>query len=143
MSSEDNNNDSSDHDVFVQPLYPPSRLFGLAASLPPRAPRVAHGKWNKELFGSVCTELVPEHMVDLKDELSGRDAGLLYRFWPSAKRAKRPFSIMLPGQVRRGVVGERVGGVTSLLSIMLSGQVRSGVVRGRRGKRPSSIVLPG
>lgn len=47
----------------------------------------------------MCTELVPEHMMDLKNELSGHNAALLYRFWPSAKRAKMPFSIMLPGQV--------------------------------------------
>lgn len=47
----------------------------------------------------MCTDLVPEHMVDLKNELSGHNAALLYRFWPSAKRAKMPFSIMLPGQV--------------------------------------------
>ena len=48
---------------------------------------------------SLCTDLVPEHMVDLKDDLAGNDAAMLYRFWPSAKRAKEPFSIMLPGQV--------------------------------------------
>ena len=38
-------------------------------------------------------------MIDLKNELSGHDAGSLYRFWPSAKQAKKPFSIMLPAQV--------------------------------------------
>lgn len=38
-------------------------------------------------------------MVGLKNELNGHDAALLYNFWPSAKRAKMPFSIMLPGQV--------------------------------------------
>ncbi|CAM9350980.1 unnamed protein product [Scytosiphon promiscuus] len=69
------------------------------ASLAQRSPGLPLGKWNKEMFGSVCTELVPEHLVDLKDELSGRNAALLYRFWPSAKRAKMPFSIMLPGQM--------------------------------------------
>lgn len=38
-------------------------------------------------------------MVDLKDELNGHDAALLYNFWPSAKRARMPFLIMLPSQV--------------------------------------------
>lgn len=62
---------------------------------------LAEGKWNKQLFASVCTDLVPDHMMNLRDELNGHDAGSLYRFWPSAKRTKKPFLIMLPGQVSR------------------------------------------
>lgn len=58
----------------------------------------------------MCTELVPEHMVDLKDELNGHNAALLYQYWPSAKRAKMPFSIMLPGQVSGEGGGEGRGG---------------------------------
>lgn len=53
---------------------------------------------------------MPEHLVDLKDELSGHDAALLYNFWPSAKRAKMPFSIMLPGQVCTVCLGHGAGG---------------------------------
>ena len=69
---------------------------------------LAAAEWNRELFGSLCTDLVPDHLVDLKNEFAGNDADSLYRFWPSAKRAKPPFSVLLPGQVRR-VVGR--GGV--------------------------------
>lgn len=61
---------------------------------------VAAAEWNRELFGSLCTDLVPDHLVDLKNEFAGNAADTLYRFWPSAKRAKQPFSVMLPGQVR-------------------------------------------
>ena len=69
---------------------------------PSLRPRVlARGKWNKKLFASVCTDLVPDHMMNLRDELNGHDAGSLYRFWPSAKRTKTPFQIMLPGLVSR------------------------------------------
>ncbi|CAM9804897.1 unnamed protein product, partial [Laminaria digitata] len=64
-----------------------------------RSRALALGKWNKQLFASVCTDLVPEHMVDLRNELNGHDAASLYRFWPSAKRTMKPFSIMLPGQM--------------------------------------------
>lgn len=58
----------------------------------------------------MCTELVPEHMMDLKNELSGRNPAALYRHWPSAKRTLKPFSIMLPGQVMKKP-RERGGGL--------------------------------
>lgn len=67
----------------------------------------------------MCTELVPEHLVDLKDELNGHDAALLYNFWPSAKRAKMPFSIMLPGQVCIGCMWQGGEGYRVSLSSVL------------------------
>lgn len=63
-----------------------------------------------KLFTSVCEELVPEHILDLKDELNDSDPVSLYRFWPSAKRVRKALAITLPTQAsRRG--RDRAGGL--------------------------------
>lgn len=46
-----------------------------------------------ELFTSVCAELVPEHMMDLRDALNDNEPASLYRFWPSAKRVWKALAI--------------------------------------------------
>lgn len=88
----------------------PLRPNPLAPATPAvRSATLAPWHWNKHLFGSVCKELVPEHMMDLKAQLL-EDAGnpaSLYQYWPLAKRTRPPFSILLPAEVRRRILLRR------------------------------------
>lgn len=74
-----------------------------------RSTTLAPWSWNKQLFASACKELVPEHMVDLKDYLSITEPASLYHFWPLAKRTLQPFSVLLPAEVGTWIWGGGCG----------------------------------